>query len=394
LRHSPAADYLLQTTTDRGARPVTRLFHQALTDELLAPRHRPSDESALLDMLLGQAEHAGWQDRYLRDHAAEHAAAADRLDDLLEDPPYLAAADPDRLLRVLPGATISRARAREAELLLYRVGSRLRGRPEGERAAILELGARQLGARWIAGQFAKLPLGRPWSVRWAHEPPVGHDRILGWHDGPVRAVAVGEREGRAVVVSGGKEGMVRVWDLRTGHLEVEWRHGKGGVETVAIGQLEDGPVVVSGGEDGKLRRWRMADGSPLGEPLDLRKGKVTSAGDRDGHQFIVAAYENSWTVGLWDLEDLDTRQPLRELEWGSDADVRAVAAGRCNGKPVIVAGHSRGAHRWVWAGSEWVATPLISHENIWAVALGVLGGRPVAVFAGNSRLTTLDLETG
>ena len=60
LRRSPAADYLLQTTaTERGARPVTRLFHQALTDELLAQRHQPSDESALLDMLLGQAEHTG-----------------------------------------------------------------------------------------------------------------------------------------------------------------------------------------------------------------------------------------------------------------------------------------------------------------------------------------------
>ena len=53
LRRSPAADYLLQTTTtERGARPVTRLFHQALTDELLVPRHQPSDEGALLDMLL------------------------------------------------------------------------------------------------------------------------------------------------------------------------------------------------------------------------------------------------------------------------------------------------------------------------------------------------------
>ena len=60
LRLSPAADYLLQAaTTERGARPVTRLFHQALADELLAPRHQPSDESALLDMFLRQAEHTG-----------------------------------------------------------------------------------------------------------------------------------------------------------------------------------------------------------------------------------------------------------------------------------------------------------------------------------------------
>ena len=105
LRRSRAADYLLQTTTtERGARPVTRLFHQALTDELLAVRHRPSDENVLLDMLLDQAERAGWQTRYLREHTAEHASAADRLDQLLEDPHYLLAVDPARLVPHLDAA--------------------------------------------------------------------------------------------------------------------------------------------------------------------------------------------------------------------------------------------------------------------------------------------------
>ena len=115
LRRSPAADYLLQTTTaERGARPVTRLFHQALADELLAPRHQPSDESALFDMLLGQAEHTGWQDRYLRDYAAEHAAAADRLDKLLADPLYLITVDPERLVPHLDAALSAEARATAA----------------------------------------------------------------------------------------------------------------------------------------------------------------------------------------------------------------------------------------------------------------------------------------
>ncbi len=112
LRRSLAADYLLQTTmTDRGARPVTRLFHQALTDELLAVRHQPSDESALLDMLLGQAERTGWQDRYLCEHAAEHAAAAGRLDQLLEDPLYLITVEPPRLVPHLDAARSGPARA-------------------------------------------------------------------------------------------------------------------------------------------------------------------------------------------------------------------------------------------------------------------------------------------
>ena len=127
LRRSPAADYLLQTTTtERGARPVTRLFHQALTDELLAPRHQPSDESALLDMLLGQAEHTGWQDRYLREHAAEHAAAAGRLDQLLEDPHYLLAVDPARLV---PHLDTARSAPAQAAAAVYRQSAHHPGPP-------------------------------------------------------------------------------------------------------------------------------------------------------------------------------------------------------------------------------------------------------------------------
>ena len=366
LRHSSAADYLLQTTTiERGSRPVTRLFHQALTDELLAARHQPSDEGALLDMLLGLAG-PDWFDApsYILGHLAAHAAAADRLDELLEDPVYLAAADADQLLRVLPAATSS-----SAKLLLQRVGSRLPGRPAAERAAVLELGARQLGDRRIADRLAELPPGgRPWSVRWAHQHPVGQDRILGWHDGPVRAVAVGQRDGREVVVSGGADGMIRIWDLRAGGTEDPWHHGAGGVEAVAVGQLADGPVVVSGGANGKLRCWRMADGSRYGKPLGIGgKGKVTSVaiGDCDGRPFIVAAYESVRTVALWDL---GTGRLLGELEWGSpfplskhiDAHVNAVAAGSCDGRPVIVAGHTEGAHKWVRTGSQWVAEWLIS----------------------------------
>ena len=154
LRRSPAADYLLQTTTtERGARPVTRLFHQALTDELLAPRHQPSDESALLDMLLGQAEHTGWQDRYLRDHAAEHAAAAGRLDQLLEDPLYLITVDPARLVPHLDAARSAPARAAAA---VYRQSAHHLARLDRPaRASQLELTAHHLGCRSLAARIAE-----------------------------------------------------------------------------------------------------------------------------------------------------------------------------------------------------------------------------------------------
>ena len=223
MRRSPAADYLLQTTTtERGARPVTRLFHQALTDELLAPRHQPSDESALLDMLLGQAEHTGWQDRYLREHAAEHAAAAGRLDQLLEDPLYLLTVDPARLVPHLDAARSAPARAAAA---VYRQSAHLLAlldRPM--RASQLELTAHHLGCRGLAARIAGAAPDRPWQTRWSH--------------------------GRRA----------------TGH-QVLTGHG-GGVAAVAAGALPDGtPVIISGGRDGTVRVWRLADGTPVGEPL-------------------------------------------------------------------------------------------------------------------------------
>jgi V8-like Glu-specific endopeptidase len=234
LRRSAAADYLLQTTTaERGARPVTRLFHQALTDELLAPRHQPSDESALLDMLLGHAEHTGWHDRYLLEHAAEHAAAADRLDQILEDPLYLITVDPARLVPHLDSARSAPARAAAA---VYRQSAHLLARLDlPMRASQLELTAQHLGCRDLAASIAGAAPERPWQTRWSHgRRAAGHQVITG-HDGMVG--------------------------------------------TVAAGALPDGtPVIISGDDDGTVRVWRTVDGTAVGAPLTGHDGGVTGGG--------------------------------------------------------------------------------------------------------------------
>jgi len=224
VRRSPAADYLLQTTTsERGARPVTRLFHQALTDELLAPRHQASDDSALLDMLLGQAERTGWQDRYLRDYTAEHAAAAGRLDQLLEDPLYLITVDPARLVPHLDTAISAPARATAA---VYRQSAHLLARLDlPMRASQLELAAHHLGCRSLAARIAGAAPDRPWQTRWSHGRRATGQQVTG-HGGVVRAVAAETLpDGTPVIISGG-DGMGRPERARAMPAEVS--HPGGG----------------------------------------------------------------------------------------------------------------------------------------------------------------------
>jgi WD40 repeat protein len=440
LRRSPAADYLLQTTTTkRGARPVTRLFHQALTDELLAPRHQPSDESAVLDMLLGQAERAGWQERYLREHAAEHAAAAGRLDQLLEDPLYLLAVDPARLVPHLDTVRSAPARATAA---VYRQSAHLLARLDlSMRASQLELTAHSVGCRNLAARIANAAPDRPWQTRWSHgRRATGHQVITG-HDGRVGAVAAGALpDGTPVIISGGWDGTVRVWRTAdgtpvgkpmTGHrsnvmavtagalpdgtpviisgggfpdstLRV-WRLGDGtpvgepmtghrsNVMAVAAGALPDGtPVIISGGEDGTLRVWRTADGTPVGEPMtghDGPIGGVAAGALPDGTPVIISGGGRNYadgTVRMWRLGD---GTPVGEPLTGHDGRVGAVAAGALpDGTPVIISGGADDGtvRMWRLADGTSVGEPLTGQKPpLWAVAAGALpDGTPVIISGG------------
>ena len=76
------------------------------------------------------------------------------------------------------------------------------------------------------------------------EPVLGP---LTGHDGRVTAVAVGERQGRPVIVSGGGDRTVRVWDLESGEPVLGPLTGHdGAVTAVAVGERQGRPVIVSG----------------------------------------------------------------------------------------------------------------------------------------------------
>ena len=402
LRRSPAADYLLQTTiTELGARPVTRLFHQALTDELLAPRHQPSDESALLDVLLGQTEHTGWQDRYLRDHAAEHAAAAGRLDQLLEDPLYLITVDPARLVPHLDGARSVPARA---AAVVYRQSAHLLARLDRPaRASQLELAAHHLGYRGLGARIAGAAPDRPWQTRWSHGRRATDQQLITSHHGLVTAVAAGALpDGTPVIISGGSdgdEGTVRVWRLTDGTPVGEPLTGRGrfggGVTAVAAAALPDGiPVIISGGTDGAVRVWRLADGTPVGEPLrvhgDWEVYAVAAAALPDGTPVIISGGGDGdeGTVRVWRLADgTPAGEPLRGGGGWGGAVTAVAAAALPDGTPVIISGDGDGAVRvWRLADGTPVGEPWRVHGGgaVYAVAAAALpDGTPVIISGGS-----------
>ena len=88
---------------DEG-RSVYRIFHAELARHICGDRD-PAEVNRILTELLVQHVpivhgRRDWQAAhpYVRRHLAEHAAAADRLDQLLEDPHYLLTVDPALLV--------------------------------------------------------------------------------------------------------------------------------------------------------------------------------------------------------------------------------------------------------------------------------------------------------
>ena len=120
-----------------------------------------------------------------------------------------------------------------------------------------------------------------------------------------------------LAISGGKDQLLRLWDVETGR---PIRTLRGHTDTVrSVAFSPDGKGVVSAGEDGTLRLWDVATCLPLSSPLQHNSPVMSVA--------MNQAAPTALTGRLWHLPaPLPDVPPLVDL-WVQLATERSFTAG-------------------------------------------------------------------
>jgi len=127
----------------------------------------------------------------------------------------------------------------------------------------------------------------------------------GGHDGWVSCVRFSPNTSSPLIVSGGWDNMVKVWDLQSCKLKCDLAGHTGNVNTVTVSP--DGSLCASGGKDGTAMLWDLNDGKYLYhlDADDDIKCLVFSP----NRYWLCAATEDC--IKIWDLESKSIVDELR-----------------------------------------------------------------------------------
>ncbi len=228
-------------------------------------------------------------------------------------------------------------------------------------------------------------------------------QLLVGHTGAVRALACAEIDGRPRVASGGSDGSVRLWDVpgtedlesgRTARRQVgrvELKGHSGEVNTVAFAELDGVPVLISGGDDRTVRVWdvRSLEQKCLFSG-DMGWVRAVACMTLDGRSVVVCGTD-SGHAHIWDLRrEVELSVLIGHTHW-----VRAVAGVEVEGRTAVVTGASDGTI-CVWDPRVETQADVVGHAGgVNAVGTVTADGHVLAVSGGDDRtVRTWDIESG
>jgi WD40 repeat protein len=243
-----------------------------------------------------------------------------------------------------------------------------------------------------ARAFDSCRSGRHWQPQSELPSAAAQWRVRGRSFWGANTVALGSRAGRDVIVSGGDDNTVHVFDLASGQQEAVLEGHASAVMSVAIGSRGGKDVIVSGGHDNTIRIFDLASG--LQEAvLEEHAGAVMSVaiGSRGGKNVIVSGGHDN-TIRIFDLAS-GAQEAVLEEHAGA---VMSVAIGSRGGKNVIVSGSSDKTIRVFDLASGAQEAVIEGHTGaVMSVAIASRGGKEVIVSGGDDNtIRVFDLVTG
>ncbi len=286
----------------------------------------------------------------------------------------------------IPGGALDRTELRGARAInCFRAGQAWRPQPGIARDALSwrlvrhSLSSNVIAVAHVGGKDVVVSGGDDNTIRvfdLASGKPLA---VLEGHRSSVMSVAVAHVGGKDVVVSGGDDKTIRVFDLASGKLLAVLEGHRSLVNSVAVAHGGGKDVVVSGGADKTIRVFDLASGKPLAVLEGHQHWVISVAVAHGGGKDVVVSggYDN--TIRVFDLA---SGKPLAVLE-GHQSAVNSVAVAHVGGKDVVVSGGDDNTIRVFDLASGKPLAVLEGHRRaVNSVAVAHMGGKDVVVSGG------------